>query len=828
MSVSVKCFVHNCQDSFVSIDALRLHSYLKHPGCNIFSCGVDKNCSRKFDKWDSYRKHLLNQHCIPKYNIQSQYTGIPCEKDMYHDNMTNILPLESTLEDIQLDSQDGFDLGEINSILTRNATVFVAKLYSKPGLPRNHVDSVIKDITSFLCDTLNPDKIIKALKLAPLKSDVVNAVDTMLKAIANPFSGLSSEYLRMKYFQSTGDYIPPETYIIDSRVERTVTGGAVKGKMQNVTGQFIPLRKTLKKFFELPDALSSTLKYMNNLNASDVVSNLIQCEKWQTIKTQFYRPHDIAIPIIIYYDDWEPNNALGPHSEKIGCVYANLPALPEECQSKLENIFEVLIFNADDRKSYGNKKIFQPLVEELQYLEKEGILINTPEGEEKVYFPTVLLIGDNLGVNGMCGFVESFSAKYMCRFCKATKRMTESMTIEDPTYLRDSVNYATDVALNDFRKTGIKEEFVFKDVKSLGYDIPNAFAVDCMHDGPEGIAHYTMIPILKHLLELDPLSLETLNSRMYMFDYGQDANNKPPSVTRENLDKKKLKMTASETTVFVRYFGLLVGDMVPEDDEYWNMYLHLYDIFDIFQSRHLTLDIVPILQNLVSEHNQLYMKLTGESLKPKHHFLIHYPRLFRINGPFAPISSMRNEGKHKELKSYTNVCMSRRNILYSLAVKRQISHCYRFILKESILPKMVIGSGNYQDVRDTEFYSTFMEYFPDLLENRSVCFCAKWVEVKGSLYKNGMALTYGVDESSCWYFAEIKTIFITDRNDVIFICLPMTNLGLNAHVRGFEVVSGKSDDKLICLSLNLLNNPFPLCVVNSPESDKYIMPKQVQ
>lgn len=827
--IKVKCFVRDCQDFFVSIAALRFHAYLKHPVCNMYSCGVsDNNCSRQFDKWNSYRKHLFRQHGIPNHDINH---GMPNTENPLEIHLFDIPPLENTQcnDNIQIDTNDDFNPMEFHNTLTRNATVFVAKLYSKPGLPRNHVDSVVKDITSFFSETFAPDnwiQIIKALKVSSLESDTINAIENIFKAIANPFSELSNEYLRLKYFQSTGDYIPPETYTIDSRVERVRTCGTVKGKMQNVTGQFIPLRKTLKKFFELPDALSSTLNHINDLSSSNVVSNLVQCEKWQTIKTQFYSPDDITIPLIIYYDDWEPNNALGPHSEKIGCVYANLPALPEECQSKLENIFEVLIFNADDRKTYGNKKTFRPLVDELKYLEKEGIIINTSHGNMKVYFPTVLLIGDNLGINSMCGFVESFSATYMCRFCKATKLMTETMTVEDPTYLRNPINYAADVASNDFKKTGIKEEFVFKDVQSLGHDISNAYGVDCMHDGPEGIAHYTMIPILKHLLDLDPLALETLNCRMYMFDYGHDVNNKPPSVTRENLNKKKLKMTASEMTAFVRYFGLFVGDMVSEDDEYWHMYLHLYDIFDIFQSKNLTRDIVHILQNLVSEHNQLYMKLTGEPLKPKHHFLLHYPRLFLKNGPFASISSMRNEGKHKELKSYTNTCMSRRNLLYSLAVKRQIARCYRFILEESIIPKKVIGPGYFQDIRETDFCSTFKEFFPDVLLNSFVCFCTKWVEAKGSLYKNGMALAYDVDESKCWCFAEIKTIFITDQNDVMFIGLPMTNLGLNAHVRGFEVVSGSSGDKFLCLSLNLLNNPYPLLVVTSPNSEKYIMPRR--
>lgn len=820
-TVSVKCFDNNCQESFVSIAALHCHSYIKHPMCNTYICKVIESCVRKFDKWDSYRKHISKQHKIPNH-FQSQDVQVPFQE---YNNFQS-----EDVEQFDYNYIDDCDFSQLNNILMKNATLFVAKLYSKSDLPRNHVDEIIKDITSFFSDTfaaVNWCKIVKTLKLAHVESKIISTLENVFTFLNNPFSKLSTEYLRTKYFQSTGDYIPPETYVIDSRVEREVTRGTVKGKMRNVTGQFVPLRKVLKNFFELPDALPSTLKYMENLESTSSVfiTNIIQCQKWQTIKTHLYNSNDKVIPLIIYYDDWEPNNALGPHSEKIGCVYANLPSLPEECQSKLDNIFEVLIFNADDRKSYGNKKTFRPLVEELKYLETEGVLINTPQGEVKVFFPTVLLIGDNLGINSMCGFVESFSASYMCRFCKVSKNTTKSMTVEDLTCLRDSENYTNDVTINDWTKTGIKEEFVFKDIKSLCYgNVTHAFTVDCMHDGLEGIGHYTMIPVLNHLLDLDPLFLETLNCRMYMFNYGPDVNNKPPSVTREILKMKKLKMTASEMIVFVKYFGLFVGDIVAEDDEFWQLYLHLYDVFDIIYSRRLTIGDVTILQNIVSEHHKLYMKLTGETLKPKHHFLLHYPRLFLLNGPFAPISSMRNEGKHKALKKYTNVCMSRRNIIHSLAVKRQIAHSYRFILKESLLPKTIIGSGNYQDVRNSVFFVALQKYFPEISEN-SFCYCTKWVEVKGTLYKNGMAISCGVDESRCPTFSKIETICITNRNDVIFICSPMTTLGLNAHNRGFEVIIDKSKE-LLCLLLNFLENPFPLCIVTSPTGEKYIIPKR--
>ena len=55
--------------------------------------------------------------------------------------------------------------------------------------------------------------------------------------------------------------------------------------MKNVTGQRILLRHVLKKFFEVPDILSSSLEYMKLLESDeDCISNMIQCAKWKMIK----------------------------------------------------------------------------------------------------------------------------------------------------------------------------------------------------------------------------------------------------------------------------------------------------------------------------------------------------------------------------------------------------------------------------------------------------------------------------------------------------------------------------------------------------------------
>lgn len=324
--------------------------------------------------------------------------------------------------------------------------------------------------------------------------------------------------------------------------------------MTQVTRKCISLRYVLKKFFELPDAFNSIIQYIQKVQSeSDTIYNFVQCKRWRDVITKNFKKCDIVFPLLVYYDDWEPNKPLGPHSEKIGAVYVTVPCLLPECQSELDNIFVALLFYADGRKQYGNKKTFAPLVNELIYLESEGIVINTIEEEERVYFATGLLTGDNLGVHSMCGFVGSFSANIMCRFCKASKFLTETQCIKYPTLIRDSESYYNDLASKNPRLTGIKEECVFNNIPSV--DIIEMPFVDSMHDCLEGEGHYSMIAIIKHFLQLDPLFLETLNYRMYMFDYGShDGLNKPPCINPEILNKNKLKMTVSKMILFVRLY----------------------------------------------------------------------------------------------------------------------------------------------------------------------------------------------------------------------------------------------------------------------------------
>lgn len=89
---------------------------------------------------------------------------------------------------------------------------------------------------------------------------------------------------------------------------------------------------------------------------------------------------------------------------------------------------------------FGNRVIFQPLIDELNFLSKQGILFNLPDFKGKIYFDLGLILGDNLGLHSITGFAESFSCNFPCRNCKVNKNEMSVMFQEDRSILRNMEN----------------------------------------------------------------------------------------------------------------------------------------------------------------------------------------------------------------------------------------------------------------------------------------------------------------------------------------------------------------------------------------------------
>lgn len=166
---------------------------------------------------------------------------------------------------------------------------------------------------------------------------------------------------------------------------------------------------------------------------------------------------------------YEVGNPLGSHSgvHKLCAVYISIPYLPPHIQSTLKTIFLTLLFHSTDRQKFGNNIIFKPLIDELNFLGEQGIDIESNGKLANIMFELCLILGDNLGIHSITGFVESFSANYPCRMCKVHKDIMRKQCYVDETLIRLVDDYNFDLIENNVSSSSISGIYVWNDVRGF-------------------------------------------------------------------------------------------------------------------------------------------------------------------------------------------------------------------------------------------------------------------------------------------------------------------------------------------------------------------------
>lgn len=139
-----------------------------------------------------------------------------------------------------------------------------------------------------------------------------------------------------------------------------------------------------------------------------------------------------------------------------------------------------MLFHSSDLKEFGNTAISSKLIEECNYLERNGINIQIGHKNYKIYICLGLLLGDNLEQNTMLGFMQFFRANCYCRFCKCSRIKMENHTTQNCDKLRNEENCAIDIDRNDVSESGIKENSVWNPITS--FQVTKNFSVDIVID----------------------------------------------------------------------------------------------------------------------------------------------------------------------------------------------------------------------------------------------------------------------------------------------------------------------------------------------------------
>lgn len=804
----ITCFL--CFDKFLCVRDLFKHFDLNHEPhkFTVYHC-IDDGCDRSFYLKNTFSKHLNKIHVVE--NTTSLLNGkeliVPRSATLQDDSSSSI-PSEPSQSNLIISNSSAnpehysdptFLEQTLNIVVPSTSTstppsnqlaLFLSFLYANPLIPRKVVQDVVKGIQKHVCITLahNIENVFNQLiESNSTGTDFELLKQQLMSTVNSPLKELDTEHKRFKYFESKGSYIPPKEIVIGQRRTTTTKRGVVKSVSVECTEQFVPLRNVLQNFFSLDGVLKETLDYIKDFSTNlNHMTNMIQGKFW----TNFIKDHKdkLVFPLILFFDDYESGNVLGSHSgiHKLGAVYVSVGCIPPDRASTLANIFLALLFHSSDRVAFGNHVIFQPLIKELNFLIETGIDIKVPAFQGRLYFALGLIVGDNLGIHSIIGFNETFSSNFPCRICNVTKEAMKTQYYEEEILLRNMYNYVEQLERNCPSNTGIKEKCVWLSVKN--FNLFDQVGVDIMHDILEGVSKYVIaFLILKYTRDLKYFTLQILNDRIENFDYGPDSTSKPCSLSMEHISKGNVRLSASEMLSFLRYFGLIIGDFVPTDDNYWQIYIVLRKILDLVMSTTINEASCELLKVFVSELNELYVTLTGQVLKPKFHFLVHYHSMLLKFGPLVHFWSMRFEAKHRLSKIYARATCNRRNLTKSLAIKHQLQLNEIFMKGSldstvSVGPSKRISKYKYDDIINS------LKLSPGYSISQ-----VPWAKVKGTTYKHGTIVVHNLSDLGEVNFMVIQSIFAYNNNRIIFECCLLNTISFDDHLHCFEVEKGDND-----------------------------------
>ena len=126
-------------------------------------------------------------------------------------------------------------------------------------------------------------------------------------------------------------------------------------------------------------------------------------------------------------------------------------------------------------------------------------------------------------------------------------------------------------------------------------------------------------------------------------------------------------MSASEMLSFVRHFRIFIGELIPQDDVAWRLYIIIRKITDIVISPSIQIQCSTILRDLIKVHHLLARNALKRHLKPKDHFMIHFPTVMENCGPLVNLWCMRFKEKHYESKLLLSNSCCKKNVCLTVA-----------------------------------------------------------------------------------------------------------------------------------------------------------------
>ena len=777
--VSVKCMMQFCQQQCSDIQEFLAHlkNHIKE-GLTV-ACPFG-NCTKQFNVKSSFSSHISRYH--RHYTVHSLTPALLCSNvdiDSHFSNpQSNTEPCTDACEDSSDDDDECADeKGDSVAEYTKAIALFLLKLHSKSLVPETTIQTIVDEMN--ILQQLTRDSAKKIVKCKLMKAGVSGDVackvaDDILDGIAELGCSLApsedshhfqsqqcgtlrSSYLRKNYYKNTFKFVSP--------VEINL-GIDSSGKTHIC--HYVPILETLRVLCEdtsvhrhwVPNRESNQGNCLNDIHDGKVFK-----------QNAFFQSNPDALQILLFQDSFEIVNPLGSArcKHKVLGIYYTLGNIDPRCRSQIDTMQLVMVCKEKSIKEFGPEAVLSRLVKDIQQLECEGISVH---GGKVVKGTLLAIIGDNLGSHYIGGFTESFCASYYCRYCLRSK----SEIADNPPYIeglyrtKEMYNNSIQV-LNEGdadHVQGIKFNSVFNSLSF--FHVINPGLPPCLgHDLFEGVVDYDLALYIQHfVVDKNWFTYECLNAQLARIPFSACDSKNMLFVVRKG---ERVGGHAVQNWWFLRFFPIVMNDYILDTgNPTWGLLMKLKEIVEIIVSPSVDSSQVAYLKVIIDEYLEQRKELFPQKkLRPKHHFLCHYPWLILMFGPLIRVWTLRFESKHAFFKKCIRISQNFKNVTSLMSERHQLMQAYSFhgnFFPDDVKVKHGTAFDPYMYADNIQKAVQHM----DLHEHN--CKVSDETSVFGTCYKKGMYVLVKDTTGTCgWAFSMLLLVLVSDRK-VYFLVRP--------------------------------------------------------
>lgn len=837
------CLYSNCICTFQSFNAMKTHLSRYHNDTDrldatdrvqaahaFFTCPLCdfKKPFSKATLFGHLRGHLRNHEMVicPFRNCNystNAYTSFNAHKSRYHGESSDfdlrVLAAENVSDqvlttegesvgegNVDCESTEELDLPEMESQCdTDSLRHNLASLFLKMQSVLHVSDMASQEIVDHLAQIFSLSQpllkktIREVLQIHDVTvsettlDEVVSAVmDSNILVSSTAKGGILSTTKRRKtFFEKNYPVVIPVQYTLDS----------------GHTAVYIPILEMLQKLCRHTDILDK-VQETKMAQAGHYVSH--QDGSYFKENDLFCSSDELKLPLILYIDDLEIANPLGTSRKihKLSSVYWILADLPSKYRSGLHVIQLAALCKVSDIQMFGNERALGPLLRDLHTLERDGVFI---ESIGKAVRGTVMcVVSDNLAAHTLAGFTKSFRAEYFCRFCTATQDTIQTHNAGSEEFSKRTKashdNGVHAVMHGDIlSQCGVQEECVLS--RSLEhFHTVTGFPPDILHDVFEGVVPTEMALCIREMIRSKYFTLEYLNNKIVSFPYQHtDKVDRPQTISKTFAAKNTIGGNALENATLLRLLPLMIGHMVPEGDGAWTVLMDLKEVVEIVLCPVFTEESIQYLQTKILDHRNMLQEVFPDfKLRPKHHYIEHYPDLIRCFGPLVHLWTMRFEGKHRFFKRVVHDTQNFKNVLKKLANRHQ--HMVAYYLSGPSFFKPHQQTSNVCSVMVSALPDVAKAYVETITDS-SMIYSTSKVNVDGTDYGVEMFVSVG-QEGGLPQFCKIEQILLVN-NFVILLSRQHKSCYIE-HLRSYEL----SPQILTINTLSDLSDTSPLFAYN--------------